>query len=400
MQQKVDSHGAPSRVLGEFPGEVTGLRPSGDSRDTLESESRLIERRGSPSKGRIPTLDGLRAISIALVLLGHLSGTRNYPRSLDSLGQFGNFGVRIFFVISGFLITDLLLRERTKTGSISLRQFYLRRVFRIFPAAYVFMGVIAVLSLRSLIGLNPHDLLFATTYTSNFNPHRSWYVGHLWSLSVEEQFYLLWPAVLALLGVAAGARVAAAVILVSPLVRVFVWYFAPGWRGGIGEIFPTIADPLAAGCILAIGRDWLWGRRWYRRILESPYFWLVPLAALLGDLARDHPRVSFVIAQPIMNLGIAMSIDYSMRHATGWVGRLLDWRPMAFVGVLSYSLYLWQQPFLNRDGAAVWNAFPVNLCLAVLFALASYKLVERPFLRLKDRLSSPRELQRSSKASV
>lgn len=359
--------GAPTQVLDVLHGESTGVRRSS-------------------SKGRIPALDGLRAISIALVLLAHLSGTRNYPQSLDPLGQFGNFGVRIFFVISGFLITDLLLRERAKTGSISLRHFYLRRVFRIFPAAYVFMGVIAVLSFRFVINLNPHDLLFATTYTSNFNPHRSWYFGHLWSLSVEEQFYLLWPAVLALLGVSAGARVAVGVILVSPLVRIFVWYFAPGWRGGIGEIFPTIADPLAAGCILAIGRDWLWGQRWYRGILESPYVWLVPLAALLGDFARDHPRVSFLIAQPIMNLAIAMSIDYCMRHATGWVGRLLDWRPMAFVGVLSYSLYLWQQLFLDRYGAAMWNVFPINVCLTFLFALASYKLVERPFLQLKERL--------------
>ena len=332
-------------------------------------------------------MDGLRAVSIALVLLGHLVGTRYFPRSLEMLGEFANFGVRIFFVISGFLITDLLLRERAKTGAISLRHFYLRRVFRIFPAAYAFIAVIAVCSQLSIIALNPHDLLFATTYTSNFNLQRSWSVGHLWSLSVEEQFYLLWPAVLAVLGVTRGLRVVLAVILVSPAVRVLVWYLAPHWRDGIDQIFPTIADPLAVGCFLAIQRRWLWTQSWYRHVLESRYFFFVPLTALAANLAQYHPRISYVIAEPVMNFGIALTLDYCMRHASSVVGRFLDWRPIAFIGVLSYSLYLWQQPFLNRDGSAVWNAFPLNLVLAFLCALASYKLVEQPFLRLKDRFS-------------
>jgi len=354
----------------------------------IQQREASLARRQSQLGGRIPTLDGMRAISIALVLLGHLAGTKNFPQLLVPLGDFASFGVRIFFVISGFLITDLLLREQAGRGGISLRRFYLRRVFRIFPAAYVFIAVIALCgSVFSLIRLNPHDLLFAATYSTNFNLHRSWYVGHLWSLSVEEQFYLLWPAVLALLGVTRGLKVATMVIVVSPIIRILVWYLAPGWRGGIDEIFPTIADPLAVGCYLAIQRSWLWEQRWYRRVLESPWMLAVPLVALAANVTRGHPRFSFVIAEPIMNFGIAMTLDYCMRHGTSAVGRFLDWRPMAFVGVLSYSLYLWQQPFLNRDGSALWNVFPVNLALAFLFALASYTLVERPFLRLKDRFS-------------
>ena len=367
-------------------------------------QSEASPRPRQPHAGsRIPTLDGMRAVSIVLVLLGHLAGTKNFPRLLGPLGEFANFGVRIFFVISGFLITDLLLREQAGRGSISLRHFYLRRVFRIFPAAYVYIAVVAVCGgVFSLITLNPHDLLFAASYSTNFNLHRSWYVGHLWSLSVEEQFYLLWPAVLALLGVTRGLKVATLVIVVSPIIRVLVWYLAPGWRGGIDEIFPTIADPLAVGCYLAIQRSWLWEQRWYRRLLESPWMLVVPLVALAANLAREHPRFSYVVAEPIMNFGIAMTLDYCMRHATSAVGRFLDWRPMAFLGVLSYSLYLWQQPFLNRDAGAFWNIFPVNLALAFLFALASYTLVERPFLRLKDRFSVearlPTRRERSARA--
>jgi peptidoglycan/LPS O-acetylase OafA/YrhL len=337
-------------------------------------------------KGRIPTLDGLRAVSIALVLLGHLTGTRYFPSGLGFMGHFANFGVRVFFVISGFLITTLLLKELFRNGSISLRNFYLRRVFRIFPAAYAYVLVIAILGLY-WIHLNPYDLLYAATYTTNYNLHGAWYVGHLWSLSVEEQFYLLWPAVLALWGVKRGTQVAIAMIVLSPVFRVIFFYGYPVTRPGVGGIFPTIADPLAAGCLLAIHRDWLWQFPPYRKILESRFFFIVPAIAFLGNLAGEHPFVSFVVAQPIMNLGIAATIDYFMRNSTSLVGRFLEWQPIAFIGVLSYSLYLWQQPFLDRDSGRIWSAFPLNLVLAFVLAFASYKLVEQPFLRLKERFS-------------
>src|SRR5215470_5272398 len=117
---------------------------------------------------RIPTLDGLRAVSIVLVLLNHLVGTVYYPAILSPLGSFGNFGVRVFFVISGYLITSLLIKEDERTGSISLKNFYLRRVFRIFPAAYAYLLVLAVLNARYQI-LHKYDLLFAATYLTNFH---------------------------------------------------------------------------------------------------------------------------------------------------------------------------------------------------------------------------------------
>ena len=100
--------------------------------------------------------------------------------------DFANFGVRVFFVISGFLITMLLLKEEAKTGTISLRNFYIRRVFRIFPAFYAYFAVIAVCSLAGYIVVNHSDLLAAAFYVMNFRFHPSWYLGHLWSLSVEE----------------------------------------------------------------------------------------------------------------------------------------------------------------------------------------------------------------------
>src|SRR3954453_5101511 len=145
------------------------------------------------SASRIPSLDGIRALSIAMVLMLHLSDTKNFLsyRYVEPF-NFGFFGVWTFFIISGFLITSLLLEETASTGTISLKNFYFRRTMRIFPCSYVYLAVIGVLGLLPAI-----DFWHALTYTVNYHQFgRAWHISHLWSLSVEEQFYLLWPAVL------------------------------------------------------------------------------------------------------------------------------------------------------------------------------------------------------------
>src|SRR5260221_2596508 len=202
---------------------------------------------------RIAGLDGLRAISIALVLTGHLAGTKFcYPRAVyEQFGDLANLGVRVFFVISGYLITALLLDEHHKTGSISLRQFYLRRTLRIFPAFFAFMAAIVLLNARGLIDLFPGDLLHAASFTMNYHYVRAWWVGHLWSLSVEEQFYALWPAVLLLLGIRRGLKGAAIALAAAPIVRVAIVLWRPSQVPGIGEWFPTAADTIATGCLMA-----------------------------------------------------------------------------------------------------------------------------------------------------
>ena len=335
---------------------------------------------------RIRTLDGLRALSISLVILGHLAGNPKIPPRLADAMDFANFGVRVFFVISGFLITMLLLKEEAKTGTISLRNFYIRRVFRIFPAFYAYFAVIAVCSLAGYIVVNHSDLLAAAFYVMNYRFHPSWYLGHLWSLSVEEQFYLLWPCAMVLAGRRWATRIAVMVFCAAPLVRISIFYLMPEWRPGIGFIFPTIADALAIGCLLALRRDWLWQQTWYRKLLQSKWFFLVPLGALLANKLGGSVRLYIVLILTLMNLAVAATIDWSMRNADSWIGKILELKPVAFIGVLSYSLYLWQQPFFDyRDHAAI---HPVLVSLICTFAasLASYFLLEKPFLRIKDRL--------------
>jgi peptidoglycan/LPS O-acetylase OafA/YrhL len=153
----------------------------------------------------LPTLDGWRAIAIAMVVLSHsltTASARGGGGGFLNLLTFrmGTFGVMLFFAISGYLICTRLLVEEETTGSVSLRSFYIRRVFRILPAAYVYLGTVAVLALARILVVGWADIAGAALFYSNYEESGSWFTGHFWSLALEEHFYLLWPPVLVLLG--------------------------------------------------------------------------------------------------------------------------------------------------------------------------------------------------------
>jgi peptidoglycan/LPS O-acetylase OafA/YrhL len=339
---------------------------------------------------RIPSLDGLRALSISLVLLGHLAGTRFFPLSREAVSfwNLGDFGVRVFFVISGFLITGLLLDEVAKAGRIRLGRFYFRRTLRIFPPYYTYLFIMFAAAAAGVVQLAPYDAAHTVTYTSNYYAERSWFVGHTWSLSVEEQFYLLWPALLILAGVRRGIWIAAGVVCLGPVVRIIEWNFVPSVAAGIGHRFETIADAIAVGCVLAGTRAYLHATPLYMSALRSPLFAIVPLAAVAGAITHDHPQIWFGVGMTLTNVCMALVIDWCVTFYDGRVGRMLNTAPLVFVGTISYSLYLWQQPFLNRASAADAATFPVNLLLAVVCAVASYYLIERPSLRVRRALEA------------
>jgi peptidoglycan/LPS O-acetylase OafA/YrhL len=343
----------------------------------------------SRSRGRIPSLDGLRAISISMVILSHLAGTRHFPQSA-LLGDLGELGVRIFFVISGFLITTLLLEEHADTGRISLPWFYFRRTMRIFPAAYAFIGVIFVLNRLNLLSLYSGDMLHALSYTMNYHLDRAWPVGHLWSLSVEEQFYLLWPAGLALLAPARALWLALGCIISAPLIRIATWVLLPGWRGYIDSAFPTVCDSLAVGCALALLRGTLEQNVVYVRWLTSRALLGLPFAILAMNEAQQirlHDlRVFVTVGETLLYLLIALWIHRSAYVPADGMGRFLNWPACRYLGRLSYSLYIWQQIFLDRTSASLVAAFPVNLLCVAVTGVASYYFVESPFLDLRSRL--------------
>ena len=316
---------------------------------------------------RIPSLDGLRAISILLVVLGHLANSDHAPKIFWD--HYAKLGVHIFFVISGYLITSILLREYERTSTISLRQFYIRRAFRIFPAALVFLLIAFTAYWRDLRWYHMAAALF---YVANFDSTRPWILGHLWSLSIEEQFYFLWPSVLKR-WYAKRAYILLAVFLLAPVVRAVL--LALRVPEGGGSFLPSFGGYLAIGCLLAIFSE---------RIGKiSPYLALAMLAVVILEplfptTSRLHTLLALFVFQPVSYLSAAGLVLHVIQRPY-WI---LNCTPVAWVGRISYSLYLWQQPFCADP--QLRSAYLT--VLAFVCAAASYYFVEQPMLSIRDRL--------------
>jgi len=328
---------------------------------------------------RLHSLQGLRAVCITLVVLSHVSGTRNFPRS-HILEIYGNLGVRIFLVVSGYLITAQLVREFDRSGTISLKMFYTRRAFRIFPAAYVFM-IVAVVTHWSM--LRAGNIATALAYCVNYYQYGQHVLGHLWSLGVEEQFYLLWPLTL-LLFFRRRLWIVAAAIALGPPLRVI--FFLAWGRPGLDHPFPVFMDALAMGAAVSMLEPRL--ARW-QLVFTSRWFGAVPfVTALLPMIQLWNTRVYQVLGLTLLHLGIALSLKHVMlrRYA------VLNVWPVMWLGAISYSLYLWQQIFLDREASSFWTAFPQNVVFSILLATASYHLIEQPFLKVRERWTRARRV--------
>jgi peptidoglycan/LPS O-acetylase OafA/YrhL len=336
----------------------------------------------------VPSLDGLRALSITLVMFSHLVGTTNFPIAGDALtgvGDLGYLGVRVFFVISGYLITNLLVAEHAKTGAISLREFYIRRAYRILPAAYAMVASIALAAWVGVLAIDAWDLLAAVTYTTNYHYGGGWELGHLWSLSVEEQFYLLWPVLLVIFGRRSIVPLAAAMLVLAPVFRALAWHYLERGDDVMEQAYPCVMDSIAAGCLLAGARPLLDKSRVYKWFTAGPGFVAVLAGIVLAQLPTHYVLLDSVIDVSVMNVCLAILVDRFVRYPAGPAGKVLNWRPVMFVGTLSYSLYLWQEPFLNHRVHRSTTEWPVNVVLAIACALGSYYLVEKPFLALRER---------------
>lgn len=346
---------------------------------------------------RIPCLDGLRAVSIVLVLVGH--GLPTVPGS-DALGRaapyLGNasLGVLAFFVISGFLITHLLRREWERMGTIRLGHFYRRRAYRILPAFLTYLAVVAVLRTLGWVHTTYADIAVAGAFLTNYKhcfpvPTNDdyWFVGHFWTLSLEEQFYLFWPATILVVGRTRSPWVAAAIIVLTPIVRVATYFVWPAARGQLGMMLHTAADPLMFGALAAL----LQGRPGFERILARLTSWVWPVLAVLFVFGPSkYLEVSFrgaytTTAGLFLNaLALTFVMVWLTRNSESIAGRGLSTTVCRRIGMISYSLYLWQQLFLTTRNESPLGAFPLNVIMCFIAAELSYRNVEVPFLRIRD----------------
>lgn len=336
------------------------------------------------SANRIPSLDGLRAISILLVIIGHILGTKNFPIQTDDIFNLGNLGVRVFFIISGFLITGILLYEYEKTSTIDLKKFYYRRTLRIFPPFYFFLAIVFILMLINFLDLSIWKWLMAVLYVSNYAEIGAWELGHTWSLAVEEQFYLIIPFLLFFTNKRKTFFILCLVIILAPFIRLSTYYLISNTEARwVSYGFQANADSLATGCLLAFLREKLTRNKIYQRVLGNPFFFAIPIVALSLNLLHERPRIYLFLAITLINLCIVLCIDWAVTFYKSPFGRMLNSRPLVYFGMLSYSIYLWQQLFLNRHSNSIITTFPFNIILAILCALLSYYLIEKPSLRFR-----------------
>jgi peptidoglycan/LPS O-acetylase OafA/YrhL len=343
---------------------------------------------------RIPYLDGLRAYSILLVLFDHTIASDSWLGSRWYLRMFladSQLGVRVFFVLSGFLITTLLLDEQDATGRISIRGFYERRIARIFPAFYLFIAIIGVLTAIHVMEVPAASFYAASTYTWNFFCLRpgghgdlSGIFTHIWTLSIEEQFYLPWPSLLVLLGRRWTLRLALVCVALFPLIRLGAFFLlAPGSQR-FAILAQTGQDMIMWGCLGAFAvrgglLDRLSARKF--RFVDPLVCGLIFFAAGGKISAHLLPGFSYYLLPTLECISTLILVFWLLSGEGGLVRRGLEAWPVVQLGLISYSLYIWQQPFTIWPGMS-WLRFPWNVLLPVPVAVASYRLVEAPMRKL------------------
>jgi peptidoglycan/LPS O-acetylase OafA/YrhL len=360
----------------------------------------------APRLGPSPALDGLRGVAVTLVVLVH-TGDALWPQAADWLAQGGPLGVHLFFVLSGFLITTVLLTEADRTNRIRLGSFAWRRIRRLVPVLVALLGALAFvavsgarLTAREVASTAGHTLTFTTngTVTGSPLPLVTWLGGqptvalealHTWSLAIEVQFYLLWAASLWL---AVRLRwthrrlaiVTALVVVAIAVARAVSFARGSTWLHLYFSTWSRLDAPLVGSLVgICFVAGWL----------RHPPRWLVPagvtgLVALLGCAFGTDWSIGALPAglYTVLAVGAALTIAAVVTAPRCTLARVLAWRPLVVLGLVSYSLYIWHYPIfvtVHRDDPDLPGVVRAagGITTALVVAGASYLLIERRFLR-------------------
>jgi peptidoglycan/LPS O-acetylase OafA/YrhL len=343
----------------------------------------------------IPSLDGLRAASLSIVFVAHAGLEWIIP---------GGFGVTVFFFLSGFLITTLMRFELQTTGAVSVRNFYLRRALRILPPFYVVLALACVLALLRVL---PGDLQFRVVLAQALHVANYWYVWFgavgsaagtvpYWSLAVEEHFYLVFPLLyLGLNRLMSNRAQAQTLLTLCAIVCVWRCILVLGFGATENRTFmasDTRVDSILFGCALALAMnpvlDSPWGSERLWKIVLLP----AGLSLLMFTFVYRAPWFRETIRYTVQGIALTPLFVSAIRFPTWLPFRVLNARPVAYVGVLSYTLYLvhqvalllvlYQLPALDPVRRAI-----LALLLSFIVALTIHRLVEKPCARIRKRLT-------------
>jgi peptidoglycan/LPS O-acetylase OafA/YrhL len=348
----------------------------------------------SSDSTHIPCLDGWRAVAISSVILGH--GLWHVSRPAQRLAA---VGVNLFFAISGYLICTLLVREFEQTGTISLKGFYIRRAFRILPPAILYLAVIAIMGELAWILLEEHELSTALL-AANYFPDRSWYTAHFWSLSLEEHFYLFWPALLIWLKPKRACLVG--LVLVAACLIYRPWAAQHIYDAFRYQRTDMRIDAFVLPCCLAvILRQEVWRRRLARWLNEGVMVLILLAMAGIALAAEQNPAMTS-LNKFFLAAALPLLVVSPILRPSSWLAAILSWRPLAWLGKISYGVYLWQELFLEDTSSTperlAW--LPVAIGLIILCAWLSYRFLERPLRDFGRRLAADRPAPEPERVAI
>lgn len=338
------------------------------------------------SKDRLPGLDGLRGIAIIMVLFAHFHSKDSGAVIFSYLAKIGGYGVEIFFVLSGFLISFLLFREEVKVGRIHLGQFYGRRALRIVPPLLFFLSFLLALSLCGVISIPGIDFLAGLLFFRNYCGHRP-ETEHLWTLSIEEHFYFGWPILLVFLKNHSYRIIfLATLLLFLPFWRQYCYSCNISMRRTDLRVEPLLVGAFLAALLFSASTRGFLKSEFLcsaTAILAATFF-----LALASLPISNNSLLIKAVKSSISYLSVAIIINSLISGRGGIFSLALDIPPLVWVGKISYSLYLWQQIFAPFPGTeSLWfTKFPVNLFLSFLLATLSYYCLELPLLRLRKKI--------------
>lgn len=345
----------------------------------------------------LPGLDGLRGVSIIIVILSHIFRFTRIGKYIN-----GDIGVQIFFVISGFLITTILLREKINTRRVNFKNFYFRRFLRIFPVAYLFIIVIIFLNYFFHLNIKAKSIVSALLYLKNV-PSKNitdWYTGHFWTLSIEEQFYILAPIVL-VNNINRYLKISFVFIFSLLILETIVLsgiYNAPInnllYKAifGIINIFGKGTTSILIGSISSI---FVFKGLILPKNIEIRYYGTAIMFCLAIFLFVNSSDFLLNTFYPILFSIIISYIIIINLSQNNYMVTILENKGLKFIGVISYSLYIWQQLFTYnqpwKDSFKYSNSILLNILALSIVACLSYFLYERQFLKLKNRFALHRK---------
>lgn len=338
------------------------------------------------SQIRLRFIDTWRAIAVTMVIAAHLGQNTDFARKLNEIGgsfvtSYGLLGVFIFFFISGYVVSQTALREVTKNNTISLSGFYIRRLYRIAPPLLIYLTTCLILDKAGVIFFPLSEFIGSALYLCNSTQQLApcgWYAGHTWSLAFEEQFYLLFPGIFA--AIELGRRIHPAAVLTAVLA--IIPFFLPiPWVGKTG--FIIIYTLFWMGYLFAKHEHIL-----VRTLTRSPAAILIsaclitffPVGAFDSIALGKYYKFSYIISIPMMIMASSLP--------SGIIGKFFNNKPIAYIGRISYSIYLWQQlatsPLFHESSLAVQFS---AIALVIFFCAASFHLIEKPLIDIGRRRS-------------